>query len=127
VAFFEPPHTEPDFPWVDTMQLAAAFLPGDAAAIMLKNTQRFEDGKTVVTIRDGDRLTTIMCHAMAQGLCGAIDAVNGTSEEDGPAFMAYGRAAAQVAKEHWPLGLAGMIEAFHNVGGPYLRDGDGDK
>jgi hypothetical protein len=126
VAFFKPPHTEPDFPWVDVLQLASAFLPTDAAEHMLRSTQRYEDGKTVKTIIDGGRLTTIMCHAMAQGLVGAIDELHGHKEEDGPAFRLYCRQASKVAVEHWPMGVHSMIEAFHSPGGPFLRGKGGD-
>jgi hypothetical protein len=120
VDFFEPPHTEPDFPWVDVLQLARAFLPEEPATLMLKSTQRFDDGKTVKTIPIEGRLTTIMCHAMAQGLCGAIDQISDI-DEDGPAFKAYCAVAGRVATEHWPMPIGEMLEAFHNQGGPFLR------
>jgi len=120
VAFFAPPHAEPDFPWVDVHQLCRAFLDRGAAAVMLKSTQRFDDGKAVKTISVEGRLTTIMCHAMAQGLCGAIDDAKGFGE-DGPAFTAYSMAAAGVAVKYWPMPINEMISAFHNQGGPFLR------
>lgn len=126
VAFFSPPHSEPDFPWVDVEELAKAFLPRSAAKRMVQHAHRFsrEEGQSTATARNGNKIVTIIPHAMAQGLCGAIDQWNGFVKNDddtGPAHDAYCTAAGHVAAEHWPLSLGDMIRAFHNPGGPFLK------
>lgn len=128
VSFFAPPHKDgPDFPWVDVLELATAFLPPDAAARMVDHAQKFGGNgpRVVATEKDGDRIATIMCHAMAQGLCGAIDQLKGfkpTDDEDtGPTHWAYSIAAGRFASEHWPLSLEGIIHAFKHNGGHYMR------
>ena len=77
--------------------------------------------------RHGDKIVTIIPHAFAQGLCGAIDQWDGfvkkDEDETGPAHDAYCRAAGHVAADHWPLDLDQLIHAFHNPGGPFLREG----
>ncbi|MDX3930237.1 MAG: hypothetical protein QHC90_31245, partial [Shinella sp.] len=74
VSFFTPPHSEPDFLWVDIEELAKAFLPRSAARKLLKMSHEFDrNNRPVTTARAGDRIATIMCHAMAQAMCGAID------------------------------------------------------
>lgn len=125
VSFYEPPHHEPDLLWVDGQQLAAAFLDPDAARILFQMTQRHPERSGAQRVRSGDRLVTIMCHPMAQGMCMAIDEVNG-HPEDGPAFDAYCRAAAKVHQKHWRLPLDGLFAAFHNAGGPVLRKTESD-
>lgn len=126
VSFFSPPHTEPDFPWVDAEELAAAFLDADSAKRMVEHTHAFDrQNLPVTTAQNGDRIATIMPHAMAQGLCGAIDQWNGfeaaDDDDNGPAFNAYCRAAGVAAADHWPLSFDQMMHAFHNPGGPYLQ------
>lgn len=124
VSFFSPPHDEPDFPWVDAEELASAFLDAEAAARLTQHAQAFDgENRTVATAVNGDRIATIICHAMAQGLCGAIDHWNGhaPSEDGGPAAKAYGIAAAVTAADHWPLSFPDIIAAFHNNGGPFMR------
>ncbi len=128
VSFFSPPHTEPDFPWVDVEELAAAFLEPDAAKRMVQHTHNFDrNNRPVTTARHGDKIATIIPHAFAQGLCGAIDQWDGfvkkDEDETGPAHDAYCRAAGHVAADHWPLDLDQLIHAFHNPGGPFLREG----
>ena len=123
VAFYAPPHDEPDFPWVAALPLAKAFLPEDAAVQMLKNTQRFEEGKTVLTISDGDALVTIMPHPLAQGLCSAIDEIlsDTPEDEDGPALAAYTEALQGVLSKHFVMPFERAMAAFKNAGGPFLR------
>lgn len=125
VSFFTPPHDEPDFPWVDVEELTAAFLDEEAAARMAQHAQAFDrENRAVATARNGNRIATIICHAMAQGLCGAIDQWNGHSDDDddeGPAHRAYCLAAGLTASKHWPLDFKGMFAAFSNVGGPFMR------
>ena len=128
VSFFEPPHKDgPDFPWVDVKELAGAFLPPEATARMVKHAQQFGgDGPRVVSVtRNGDDIATIVPHALAQGLCGAIDNWNGfkpaDADDNGPVHWAYCIAAGQFAADHWPLSFEGIIHAFHNPGGHYLR------
>lgn len=127
VSFFRPPHDEPDFPWVDVEELARAFLPKAAAKRMVSHTQQFErDNRPVVTVRNGNRIATIMCHAMAQGLCAAIDEVKGHKDdcdgEDGPCYTEYCSKASGIMSEHCRLNLSEMLHAFNNPGGPYMRD-----
>lgn len=127
VSFFSPPHSEPDFPWVDVEELARAFLPRAAAKRMVSHTHNFDrQNRPVTTARNGDKIVTIMPHAFAQGLCGAIDQWNGHVEKEegdtGPAHDAYCTAAGHVAADHWPLEIEQLIQAFHNPGGPFLRE-----
>lgn len=123
VAFYAPPHDEPDFPWVAALQLASAFIPADAALHMLQNTQRYEEGKTVLTVADGDVLVTIMPHPLAQGLCGAIDDVlSDAPSDEGLAYKAYCKAMAVVMRDHYRLPIHEALAAFKNAGGPFLRD-----
>lgn len=126
VSFFSPPHMEPDFPWVDVEELARAFLPRPAAKRMVRHAHDFDrSNRPVTTTRNGDRIVTIMPHAFAQGLCGAIDQWNGFVEKDpddtGPAHDAYCAVAGRVAADHWPLEIDQLIHAFKNPGGPFLR------
>lgn len=123
VSFFSPPHAEPDFPWVDVEELAAAFLDADAAKRMVQHTHNFDrESRPMTTTWNGDRIVTI---ALAQGLCGAIDQWHGFApkgeEDTGPAHDAYCLAAGHVAAEHWPLELDQLLHAFHNPGGPFLK------
>lgn len=128
VSFFTPPHSEPDFLWVDVEQLAKAFLPRSAARRMLKHSHDFDrENRPVATARCGNRIATIMCHAMAQGLCGAIDQIlhNYVANDDdwggGPSGAAYCLAAGQMMHDHNPLPIELLGKAFHNQGGPFLR------
>lgn len=128
VSFFSPPHAEPDFPWVDVEELAAAFLETEAAKRMVQHAHDFDrDNRPVTTARNGDKIATIIPHAFAQGLCGAIDHWNGFAEKDeydtGPAHNAYCQTAGHVALDHWPLDFDQLIHAFHNHGGPFLKEG----
>lgn len=128
VSFFSPPHDEPDFLWVDVDQLAKAFLPRAAARKMLKLVHNFDrDNRPVTTARCGDRIATIMCHAMAQAMCGAIDqTVHAYVKQDdewggGPSETAYSIAAGRMMAEHSPLSITDLGAAFHNQGGPFMR------
>lgn len=124
VSMFAPPHDEPDFPWVDVEELARAFLPRSAAKRMVSHSQQFGgDVRSVSTARNADRIATIMCHAMAQGLCGAIDQWNGHrgDNDDGPAHVEYCLAAGRFAADKSPMTLDALIHAFHNPGGKFLR------
>lgn len=128
VSFFSPPHTEPDFPWVDVEELAAAFLEAEAAKRMVQHAHDFDrQNRPVTTARNGDKIATIISHAFAQGLCGAIDQWDGfvgkNEDDTGPAHDAYCQAAGPVAADHWPLELDQLIHAFHNPGGPFLKEG----
>lgn len=128
VSFFSPPHTEPDFPWVDIEELASAFLETEAAKRMVQHAHNFDrNTRPVTTARNGDKIATIVPHAFAQGLCGAIDQWNGfvgkDEDDTGPAYDAYCRTAGHVAADHWPLDLNQLIHAFHNPGGPFLKEG----
>jgi hypothetical protein len=126
VSFFSPPHSEPDFPWVDVEELASAFLDGEAAKRMVQHAHNFDrDNRPVVTAKNGERIATLIPHALAQGLCGAIDQWNGFVEKDeddtGPAHDAYCRAAGHVAADHWPMSIDQLIYAVRNPGGPFLK------
>lgn len=126
VSFFSPPHTAPDFPWVDVEELSAAFLDAEAAKRMVQHAHNFDrDSRPVTTARNGDKIATIVPHALAQGLCGAIDQWNGFIGEDeddtGPAYDAYCRAAGHAMADHWPLELDQLIHALHNPGGPFMK------
>lgn len=124
VSVFRPPHNEPDFPWIDVEELAKAFLPRQEARRIVKMTHKFGDGKRAhSTARNGDRIATIVCHAMAQGLVGMIDHGNGHRGdfEDGPAHRAYCTALGVFAAKHWPMSLQDIFHAFKNPGGEFLR------
>lgn len=127
VSFFTPPHDEPDFLWVDIEELAGAFLDPEGAKRMVQHTQNFDrDRRPMTTAQNGNRIATIVPHAFAQGLCGAIDQWNGfvrDDEEDdaGPAHQEYCLVAGTVAAEHWPLSFEEIFHAFKNPGGPFLR------
>lgn len=125
VSVFRPPHNEPDFPWVDVEELAKAFLPRQEARRIVKMTHKFGDGKRAhATARNGDRIATIICHAMAQGLAMMIDHRNGHcgDPEDGPAHLAYSLALGVFAADHWPMSFEDIFHAFKNPGGGFLRD-----
>lgn len=124
VSFFTPPHDEPDFLWVDIEELAKAFLPRSAARNMVKLSHKFETETQLV--RHGTRVRTIMCHAMAQGMCGSIDqTLHGYVKSDewggGPSETAYCIAAGKVMAAHSPLPITELGRAFHNQGGPFMR------
>jgi hypothetical protein len=126
ISVFKPPHDDPDFPWVDVEELAKAFLPRAAARRMVSHSQRFGgDVRAVSTVRNGDRIATIFCHAMAQGLCGAIDQWKGFKPKDdddtGPAHDTYCLAMGKFAADHWPLPFDQLIHAFHNPGGKFMK------
>lgn len=125
VSFFTPPHDEPDFFWVDVEELAKAFLPRDAARRMVKHAQQFgKDCRPATTAANGGRIATIICHSMAQGLCGAIDHWNGhgTMDGEGPAYRAYCFAAAQIESDKGALNsFEDIIAAHRNLGGPFMR------
>lgn len=124
VSFFTPPHSEPDFLWVDVLELINAFVPLDDAVALTNAVRlyRLDGSSPFATAINGDRITTIACHSIAQGLCDAIDKSNKQKRKHGgPAFNAYSSAAAHTAIEHSNLGFAGMFEAFGNVGGPFMR------
>lgn len=125
VAFFSPPHSEPDMPWVDAVGLARAFLPKRTAADLLRPVQNSGWAKTV---RAGSDIVTIICHPQAQWICHGIDAVLSGQDyvpeepDDGPAFLAYCRTAGEIARLHFPMTIEQAIAAFKNAGGPFLRD-----
>lgn len=125
VSFFTPPHDEPDFLWVDVQELTKAFMDDEAAARMVQHAQAFDpDNRAVATAVNGDRIATIVCHAMAQGLCGAIDLWNGAvldEDEHGPAHSEYSFALATTANQYAPLDFHEIIAAYKNVGGPFMR------
>lgn len=122
VSMFAPPHNEPDFPWVDVEELAQAFLPPSAAKRMVSHAQQFGgDTRTCATARNGDRIATIIPHALAQGLCGAIDQWSGDKADEGPAFLEYCRAAGRFAADKSPMSIDALIHAFHNPGGKFLK------
>ncbi|WP_276120348.1 hypothetical protein [Pararhizobium qamdonense] len=126
VSFFSPPHDEPDFLWVDVEELAKAFLPCTAARKMIKLSHKFETENRLA--RHGTRISTITCHAMAQGMCGAIDQAlhgyvkSGDEWGGGPSETAYCIAAGQMMANHSPMPISELGRAFHNLGGPFMRD-----
>ncbi|MGN6548480.1 MAG: hypothetical protein ACTHJ3_01090, partial [Pararhizobium sp.] len=92
VSVFKPPHSEPDFPWVDVEELARAYLPRGEARRIVKMTHSFGgDIRAHATVRNGGRIATIICHAMANGLVGTIDHANGHrgDADEGPAHREY--------------------------------------
>lgn len=127
VSFFTPPHNEQDFLWVDIEELVKAFMPRSEAKRIVKLSQApFKGKRMVATARNGDRIATIGCHAVAQGVCGLIDHINGHDNSpddgmDGPAYMEYCIASANVGNEHKPKSFEEIFTAFHNNGGPFTR------
>ena len=109
-------------------ELAKAFLPRSAARSIVKRTHSFGGNKRAyATARNGDRIATIVCHAMAQGLCGMIDHFNGVDlegDEDGPAHREYSIALGVFAADNYPMSFGDMIHAFKNPGGDFLRDSE---
>ena len=133
VSVFRPPHHEPDFPWVDVTELAAAYLGKDAGNLVVRVTRQFGTQKRAYAVaRNGDNIATIVCHAMAQGLCGMIDLKNGWDGDDdnGPVHREYCLAFGIFAADHWPMTFDDIRHAFQNPGGEYLRQdlrlSDGD-
>ena len=127
VSVFRPPHDEPDFPWVDVEELAKAFLPRAEARRIVTMTHKFGgDVRTCATVRSGDRIATIICHAMAQGLCQMIDWKKGHrgETESGPAHREYGLAFGAFAAERCPMSFEEIVHAFNNPGGKFLRGAD---
>lgn len=124
VSVFKPPHDEPDFPWVDVEELARAYMPKGAAREIVKKTHRFGgDVRSCVTVKNGDRIATIICHAMAQGLCAMIDFTKGHrgEDEDGPCWREYALALGKFTASNYPMSLDQMVHAFKNPGGKFLR------
>jgi len=124
VSVFEPPHAEPDFPWVDVEELAGAYLPRPEARRIVKMTHKFGgDTRAYATARNGDRIATIICHAMAQGLCATIDVKKGWKdpEEPGPVHREYCLALGRFAASNWRMSLDEIFHAFNNPGGVFLR------
>lgn len=121
VDFFEPPHEEPDFPWVDAFQLARAFLPKAVAYQQLGLAQQYGQGTKAIS-HDG-KIVTIMCHAIAQRMCSFLDCKRGCDiEEDGPVFNAYSKAMGSIVSEHVDMSVEDISYAFRNSGGKYMRD-----
>ncbi|MEH3109005.1 MAG: hypothetical protein PGN22_02740 [Agrobacterium cavarae] len=126
VSFFTPPHSEPDFLWVDVEELAKAFLPRAAARKMVALSQKFEQENRLAK-KDG-KIRTIMCHAMAQGMLGSVDQIlHGYTKLDeewggGPSETAYCVAAGKMMYEHSRLPFDQLFKAFHNQGGPFMRE-----
>lgn len=125
VSVFEPPHDEPDFPWVDAGELASAFIPRRAAKKLVEMTHRFEGGGRYATVRNGDRIATIICHAMAQGMCMAIDSMKGyrETESGGPAYSEYTFAMASFTADRRPMSFDEVVHALQNPGGKFLKGG----
>ncbi|KKB86487.1 hypothetical protein VW29_02740 [Devosia limi DSM 17137] len=125
VSVFEKPHVEPDFPWVDVEELAKAFLPRSRARRIVALTHRFgeaEGQRACSTARNGDRIATIICHAMAQGLCGMIDVEAGHHvDELGPAHSGYSAAMGGFIFDKGLMSMEAMFAAFKNSGGPSMR------
>lgn len=129
VGFFTPPHNEPDFVWVEAYELARAFLPHDAAQRMVSHAQNFDrENRAAETAARGPKIVTVIPHAVAQGLCSAIDQLNGYVEKEdeewggGPVNTAYCVAAGHALRDFMPrMSFEGLIAAFHNQGGPNLR------
>lgn len=130
VSFFTPPHDEPDFLWVDVAELAKAFLPRSAARKLLRHSWSFArdmGDRPAQSAINGSAIVTIIPHSMAQGLCGAIDEINGEARGDdewggGPAETKYSVAAGHALHDFMPgMGFEGLFKAYHNVGGPFLR------
>lgn len=127
VSFFTPPHSEPDFPWVDVAELASAVCHGDEAALLANAAYLYRPGghRTSATAVDGSRICAIICHAQAQGLMGAIDQLHGFEKDDvRPAFDAYCFAAWEIVRTHCQYGLTDLLKAYSNVGGPFLRSAE---
>lgn len=126
VTVFKPPHSEPDFPWIDVEELAGAWLSPAEAKAIVKMTHKYNAGSRPYTVvRNGSRVATIVCHALAQGVCGSIDHKHGWAgyeDESGPVATAYATTLAAFAKVHWPLPLEDMLHAFQNPGGKFLRE-----
>ena len=125
VSVFQKPHDEPDFPWVDVEELAKAFLPRARARRIVAMTHKFSVGdgiRTCATAANGDRIATIICHAMAHGLCGLVDWEAGHGKDDaGPAHTAYSVAMGQFISDRGLMSWQDMLRAFNNTGGPHLK------
>ncbi|MCL7998001.1 hypothetical protein M8994_07070 [Brucella sp. 21LCYQ03] len=66
VSFFTPPNDEPDFLWVDIEELAQAFMPDEDAKRMVQHSHHlFEGERCVATVKNGDRIATVVSHAIA--------------------------------------------------------------
>lgn len=127
VSVFRPPHDEPDFPWVDVEELAKAYRPRQEARRIVKMTHQFGDGKRAyATARNGDRIATIIPHAMAHGLVATIDFGNGHrgDPEEGPVHREYSIALGVFTAKHWSMSFEDIFHAFKNPGGEFLRGHD---
>lgn len=122
VSIFAPPHDEPDLPWVDVEELAKAYMPRAEARKIISMTHQFGKGvRSYATAKNGDRIATIIPHAMAQGLCGAMDQWRGDAREEGPVFLEYCGAAGRFFADKVPMSIEDIVHAFHNPGGKFLR------
>lgn len=129
VSVFKPPHDEPDFPWVDVAELASALMDDGAAARIVKMTRGFgSDKRAYAVAKNGDGIATIICHAMAQGLCSMVDFHSGWrgDPDGGAAHREYGFAFGKFAADHWPLSFEDIRHAFNNPGGHFLRQNLGE-
>ncbi len=123
VSVFSPPHSDPDFPWVDVEELARAYVSRTRAKRIVAMTKDFGGTtRAYATARNGDRIAIIVCHAMAQGVCGLVDFENGYRDEfgEGPVHRAYSLALGVFAAEHWPMDFDAIFHAFKNPGGPFM-------
>lgn len=128
VSFFSPPHDEPDFLWVDLLQLAAVYMPQEAAERMVRHSHKFDMvSRPVEAAAHDGRIVNIVSRPMATGFCSFVDYSQGhilQNEDDwnlGPAALAFAVASADAQMEFAPLGFEGIARAFTNQGGPGLR------
>jgi hypothetical protein len=124
VSVFRPPHSEPDFPWVDVAQLAQAYLGDDGSQHVVAMARQFgADKRAYAVAKNEDGIATIVCHALGQGLCRMVDHKNGWRGEadDGPAHREYCLAFGVFAADHWSMSIEDIVHAFHNPGGEFLR------
>lgn len=124
VSIFQPPHQEPDLPWVNVGELLTAICPDHLLGFYRRNvTAIFKRlGCRAFPISDKENEVVIVSHLMAQALCATIDEMaTGCPDPYGPREEGYVTWAYEAFSKHHPMTLDQAILAFANLGGPFAR------
>ncbi|CAN7653255.1 hypothetical protein [Rhizobium sp. LjRoot254] len=124
VSFFEPPHSEPDFPWVDLRELTAAVCPPSLRAQMVRNAAKICRGvqQPVLTVTNGFDEIEIVSHLTAQAVCATIDELEtGCPDPHGLAEEAFLAVAFDTYSKCYPMTVEEVVAAMGNLGGSFGR------
>lgn len=112
VSFYEPPHHEPDLPWVEGKRLLYSFA--------VKGCVRVSHSSLYGLTSRGGAAGDLICHCSAAGMCDVLDRRSGSATIGGRAFSAYTEALLEAVAAY---GLTGedFLKALDNAGGPIWR------